>query len=170
MVVPLVRDRVAPLFGADTTGYCVLSAGIVLAVMIVPVLVHITLEVLRAVPNDLRNAALSLGATRWQMARGVLLRRCRAGIFSAVGIAVSRALGETMAVLMVAGNVWEVPRSAFDPCYPLPALIANNYGEILSIPRYEAAIMLAALVLFGVVVLFNAVSKAILMRIEEGVA
>jgi phosphate transport system permease protein len=89
-------------------------------------------------------------------------------VIAAVVLGVSRAFGETMAVLMVAGNVHKIPKSVFDPAYPLPALIANNYGEMLSIPLYDSALLLAALVLMMMVVFFNVVSRIILARIEKG--
>jgi phosphate transport system permease protein len=82
-------------------------------------------------------------------------------------LAISRAFGETIAVLMVCGNVPLLPKSVFDPGYPLPALIANNYGEILSVPSYDSALMLAALILFVIIVLFNSFSRIILVRIER---
>lgn len=167
-VVPLVRDRLAPLFGASSTGYSVLAGGAVLAVMILPVILHVAAEVFGSVPAGMREASLALGATRWQTVTRVVLRKALPGVIAAVVLGVSRAFGETMAVLMVAGNVASVPRSVFDPAYPLPALIANNYGEMMSVPLYDSALMFAALVLLGVVVAFNAVSRCVLLRVERG--
>ncbi len=167
-VVPLVRDRVAPLFGVSSSGYCVLAGGVVLAIMILPVIIHVAAEVFGAVPRGMREASLALGATQWQTVTRVVLRKAMPGVIAAVVLGVSRAFGETMAVLMVAGNVAVSPRSIFDPAYPLPALIANNYGEMLSVPLYDAAMMLAALLLLAVVVAFNAVSRCVLARIERG--
>ncbi|MCD8264162.1 MAG: hypothetical protein LUD02_08385 [Tannerellaceae bacterium] len=82
-------------------------------------------------------------------------------------MAVSRALGETIAILMICGNVVMIPQSLFDSCYPLPALIANNYGEMLSIPIYESALMFAAFILFFVILLFNTGSRVVLQHIEK---
>jgi phosphate transport system permease protein len=82
-------------------------------------------------------------------------------------LAVSRALGETIAVLMVCGNQARIPHSLLDPVYPLPALIANNYGDMLSIPLYDSALMLAALILFVIIFLFNGLSRIILYRLER---
>jgi len=91
-------------------------------------------------------------------------------VFSTVPVlGFSRAFGETMAVLMVVGNVPAVPRSLFDPGYPLPALIANNYGEMMSVPRYDAALMAAALVLMVIVLFFNVLARKILVRVERRV-
>ncbi len=88
---------------------------------------------------------------------------------AAIVLGLSRAFGETMAVLMVAGNVSAVPSSVFDPAYPLPALIANKYGEMLSVPMYDSALLLAALVLLVVVLLVNVAARAILLRVERSV-
>lgn len=162
VIVPLVKDKLAPLFGESSSGYSVLAAGIVLAIMIFPVIIHISVEVLGSVPQELRDASLALGATKWQTIKKVVIRRAMPGILAASVLGLSRAFGETMAVLMVAGNVARLPKSVFDPAYPLPALIANNYGEMLSIPLYDSALLFAALLLLIVVFYFNIVSRMIL--------
>jgi len=167
LVVPFVGDVLAPLFGRSSSGYSVLAGGIVLAIMIFPTIIHISLEVFASIPLSLREASLSLGATRWETARHVVLRKGSQGILAASVLGFSRAFGETMAVLMVAGNVPIAPKSLFDPGYPLPALIANNYGEMMSIPRYDSALMLAALVLLGVVLGFNVLASRFLVRVER---
>jgi phosphate transport system permease protein len=82
-------------------------------------------------------------------------------------LAVSKAFGETLAVLMVCGNVVATPKSLFDGAYPLPALIANNFGEMLSIPQYESALMFAALTLFVIILIFNFISRIVLQKIER---
>lgn len=169
VIVPFVKNIVAPFFGTFSTGYTVLSAAIVLAIMILPIIIHISGEVLQAVPDELRDASLSLGATKWQTVKHVVLRKALPGIVAAVVLGLSRAFGETMAVLMVAGNVSKIPTSLLSPAYPLPALIANNYGEMLSIPLYDSALLFAALLLFAVVVFFNMISKLILIRIERSI-
>ncbi len=167
MIVPLIKDYIAPKLGTFSTGYSVLAGGIVLAVMILPVVVHVSLEVLRSVPNEVREASLSLGATKWQTVKHVVIRKAKPGIIAAVVLGVSRALGETMAVLMVAGNVAKIPHSALDPAYPLPALIANSYGEMLSVPLYDSALLLASLVLLVIVLIFNTAARVVLVRIEK---
>ena len=166
-IVPFIANRLAPHFVEFSAGYSVLAGGIVLAVMIIPLLTSITLEVFRSIPQEMIDASLSMGATKWQTVKKVLLRRSFPGIIAASVLALSRAFGETMAVLMVCGNIPSIPRSVFDACYPLPALIANNYGEMLSMPNYESALMFSALLLFVIVVLFNAVSRFTLYRIEK---
>ena len=166
IIVPLVSGA-AGLFGSYSSGYSVLAGGIVLAVMILPTIIHVSLEVFSAIPMSLREASLSLGATRWETARRVVLRKATPGIVAAGVLGFSRAFGETMAVLMVAGNVAVVPKSPFHPGYPLPALIANNYGEMMSVPGYDSALMAAALVLLAVVLFFNILARRILVRLER---
>ncbi|MBP6757797.1 MAG: phosphate ABC transporter permease subunit PstC [Flavobacterium sp.] len=167
VIIPLIQDHIAPHFVEFTTGYSVLAGGIVLAIMIFPLIISIVIEVFDNVPQDLRNASLALGATQWQTTKKVLLRKSTDGIVAAVVLAISRAFGETIAVLMVCGNLAQVPQNLFDSAYPLPALIANNYGEMMSIPMYDSALMFAALLLFVIIFLFNALSRIILYRIEK---
>jgi phosphate transport system permease protein len=167
VVVPFVKDHVAPLFGSFSTGYSILSGGVVLAVMIVPVIMHVCLEVFGTVPLEMRHASLAVGATKWQAAKGVVLRKSMPGVVAAVVLGLSRAFGETMAVLMVVGNVPRVPTSVLDPACPLPALIANNYGEMMSVPLYDSALLMACLVLLVVVLIFNIASRLVLVRVER---
>jgi phosphate transport system permease protein len=175
MVVPFIRDVVTPwvakhlafvplLHTDNPTGYGILSGGVVLAVMVFPVIISTTEEVIYAVPDGLREAALALGATRWQMVKGVVLRRSLPGVIAAVVLGFSRAFGETMAVMMVVGNVPQIPHSLFDAAYPLSALIANNYGEMMSIPLYDAALLAAALVLLLMVLVFTLMARIVLLR------
>ncbi len=166
-IVPLVADKIAPHFVEFSSGYTVLSGGLVLAIMILPLLISIILEVFRSIPKEMTDASLYLGATKWQTVKKVVLRKSLPGIIAAVVLAVSRAFGETIAVLMVCGNIPLVPKSVFDACYPLPALIANNYGEMMSMPDYESALMFGAFLLFFIVVVFNAGSRLVLNRIES---
>lgn len=167
VVVPWISNHVAPHYVDFSTGYTVLAAGIVLGIMVLPLLVSLFIEVFSSVPAELREASLSLGATRWQTALRVVLRRSLSGILASSVLAVSRAMGETIAVLMVCGCVVGLPHGLLDACYPIPALIANNYGEMLSIPLYESALMFAALILFVVVLIFNLLSRIVLYRIEK---
>ncbi|MBF0531941.1 MAG: phosphate ABC transporter permease subunit PstC [Candidatus Omnitrophica bacterium] len=162
VIVPFVKNYLAPWFGVSSSGYSIIAGGMVLAVMVVPGIIHITMEVLKSVPQELRDASLALGATKWQTIKNVVTRRAMPGMVAAIVLGLSRAFGETIAVLMVVGNVARVPGSIFDPAYPLPALIANNYGEMLSIPMYDAALLFAALILLLVVLYFNVVSRLIL--------
>jgi len=166
VIVPFVRNHIAPVFHADTTGYSILAGGLVLAVMVFPLMINLLVEVLRTVPRELREASLSLGTTRWETSLFVVLRKALPGIFAAVILAFSRAFGETIAVLMVVGNVVKIPHGVFDSGYPIPALIANNYGEMLSIPSYDSALMFAALILLVIIILFNLLSAFILKSLH----
>ena len=167
VIVPWISQHVAPHFVEFSTGYTVLAAGIVLGVMVIPLLVSLFIEVFSSVPMELREASLALGATRWQTTKRVVLRKTLSGILASTVLAVSRAMGETIAVLMVCGCVIGIPKGILDSCYPIPALIANNYGEMLSMPLYESALMFAALILFVVVLIFNLLSRIILYRLEK---
>jgi phosphate transport system permease protein len=166
VVVPLVR-ALGHAVGSPTTGYSLLSGGIILAIMVFPIIISVSTDVLRSVPAEATEASLALGATRWETVKHVVLRSALRGIMAAIVLGFARAFGETMAVLMVVGNVPQVPRSLFDAAYPLPALIANNYGEMMSIPLYDSALMLAALVLLLVVAGFNLGAHLFLLRFER---
>lgn len=164
VVVPLVAEVLAPAFGKDTSGYTIIAGGIVLAVAVIPFVLHMLLEVFRGIPIALKESALSLGATYWETIKKVVLRKAMPGILAAFALGVSKAFGETIAVLMVVGNVVQMPSSVFDAGYPLPSLVANNYGEMLSIPMYDSALMFAALLLFVVVLLFNLLSRFLIQK------
>lgn len=171
-VVQIINETVGsaldfiPLFASNNpTGYSILAGSIVLAVMIAPFIIAVTYEVLATVSLGSREASLAVGATRWQTVKYAVLPQARPGIVAGVVLGASRALGETMAVIMVVGNVVQVPSSIFDAAYPLPALIANNYGEMLTIPLYDAALLTAALILLVIVLTFNVLSTLALRHI-----
>ncbi|MDR1675661.1 MAG: phosphate ABC transporter permease subunit PstC [Tannerella sp.] len=167
IIVPWIADTLGPRFVDYTSGYTLLAGGIVLSVMITPLLVSLFIEIFSTVPKDFREASASLGATRWQTSRLVVVRKALPGVIAAVVLAISKAFGETLAVLMVCGNMVQIPQSVFDSAYPLPALIANNYGEMLSLPMYESALMFAALTMFVIIFIFNAVSRIIITNLRH---
>jgi len=166
VIVPFVA-RLGEMVDISTTGYSLLAGGLVLAVMVIPFIISISVDVLRMIPDPVRESAFALGATRWETVKYVVLKKARRGLLAAVVLGFARAFGETMAVLMVVGNVAQVPSSIFDPAYPLPALIANNYGEVMSIPLYDSALMSAALILMLVVAAFSFSAHYALLRIGE---
>lgn len=171
IVVPFIRNDVSKWFGVDdASGYSILAGGIVLAVMVFPVVVQIVYEVLKIVPKDLRDATLSLGANKWETIKKVVLKKASPGILAACILGFSRAFGETIAVLMVVGNVVQIPKGIFSEGYPIPSLIANNYGEMMSIPMYDSALMFAALLLLVIILIFNIYARYILNRIEKKIA
>jgi len=176
VIVPWVADHLLPLVNtfaghipllstSNPTGFGILSGALVLAVMIAPFIIAVSCEVLDGVPRGVRQAGLALGATRWQVVKSGILPMALPGLFAGVVLGASRALGETMAVLMVVGNLARLPHSILDPAYPLTALIANNFGEMMSIPLYDSALMAAALLLLVIVLAFNMASTLILRRL-----
>ena len=171
-IAPVIGNTGIPFLNVNgySTGYSLLAGGIVLAIMVFPIIISISEQVLRAVPFEVREASLSLGATKWQSVKHAVMRIAYPGIAAAIILGFSRAIGETMAVLMVVGNVPNIPSSVFDPAYPLTALIANNYGEMMSIPLYDSALLLAALILMLVILSFTLAARLILIRIERRMA
>ncbi|MCX6306077.1 MAG: phosphate ABC transporter permease subunit PstC [Bacteroidetes bacterium] len=167
VIVPFISRYLGPWLGVKTMGYSILAASFVLSIMIIPFVLNILIEIFRSIPTELKEAALSLGATQWQTIKHVLVKKALPGIIAAFGFGLARAFGETMAVLMVVGNVVRLPKSVFDPGYTLPALIANNYGEMLSIPKYDSALMFAALLLLAVSLFFNLVMHFFIVRYNK---
>ncbi len=166
VVVPAV-SWLGGVFGVTTSGYSLLSGGIVLALMVCPVIIAVCTEVFRMIPIEAIESAHALGTTKWEATKCVVLRGSINGIIAAIVLGFSRAFGETIAVMMVIGNVPKIATSLFDPAYPLPALIANNYGEMMSIPVYDSAMLFAALLLMLVVGMFSLTAYFILSRIER---
>lgn len=178
VVVPLIRDYLMPFFSEklpflpflseNYTGFSALAGGIVLAIMVFPILISVVQEVLHGVPQSIREASLSLGATKWQTIKKAVLKKARPGIIAAIILSLSRAFGETIAVLMVSGcSMGGFPRSVFDPAYPLSALIANTYGEMMSIPLYDSAVLTAAFILLLVTAGSNMIGWGILLHLER---
>ncbi len=162
VIVPFISDYIAPILGINSSGYTILAGGIVLAVMCIPYILNMLIEVFNSIPNGLKEASLSLGATYWETIKDVIIKKGFPGIITAFGLGIAKAFGETMAVMMVVGNLVQVKFNLLDAAYPLPALIANNYGEMLSIPMYDSALMFAALLLFGIILLINLIFRYII--------
>jgi phosphate transport system permease protein len=167
VIVPFVGDVLAPVFGVKTSGYSILAGGIVLAVMCIPYMLNMLLESFNAVPTGLKEAALSLGATRWETVKHVILRKSFPGIISSFGLGLAKAFGETLAVMMVVGNMVQISGNPFKAGYPLPALIANNYGEMMSIPLYDSALMFAALILLVVILAINLIFRYFIYKTQK---
>jgi phosphate transport system permease protein len=174
VLVPILRDTIEPalgrwfgwipLFSGPPMGIGFLPAGIVLAIMILPTIASVTIEVLRTMPSALREGALALGATRWEAIRAVVLPYASRGILGAVILGLARALGETMAVTMLIGNQPEIHGSLFAAGYSLPAVIANEFAEASS-AVHTGALAGLALVLFGVTLMLSA-SARLLVRLS----
>ncbi len=157
-----------PLFQGPPYGVGMLAAGIILAIMIVPFITAVSQEVLLAVPNTQREAALALGATRWETTRLAVLRYGRSGLIGAVLLGLGRALGETMAVTMVIGNRPEIAVSLFAPGYTMASVIANEFTEATS-DLYLAALVEIGLVLFVVTVVVNALARLLVWSVGGSV-
>jgi phosphate transport system permease protein len=171
VVWPVIRPAVSwlPMFRGVFYGPSVLAGGIILAIMVLPYVAAVSREVLLAVPPAQREAALALGATRWEAVWTVILPYGRTGIMGAVLLGLGRALGETMAVTMVIGNRHEVSASLIEPGYTIAAAIANEFAEAAS-SMHLSALFYVGLVLFLVTVTVNALARLLVWRVARGSA
>ena len=154
-------DRV---FGGTTNGASYMTAGIVLAVMMIPIVTAISREVMATVSQDEKNAALAMGATRWEMLRACVFPRSRSGLVGAVMLGVGRALGETIAVALVIGSDQRVTSHLFQPGDSMAAVIAHEFGEAASTPIYRAALIGLGVLLFVFTMLVNMIARWIANR------
>jgi phosphate transport system permease protein len=168
-VFPFLRDTLGflPLFDGPIYGPSMLSAGIILAIMVMPYVMSVSREVLLAVPDTQREAALALGATRWEAVITAILPYARSGIVGAVILGLGRALGETMAVTMLIGNRHEISASLFAPGYTMAAAIANEFTEAVG-DMHLSALAYVAFLLFVVTVLVNAGARLLIWRVARG--
>jgi len=168
ILVPLVKEVIAPWFGVQSTGLCIFTAAIALSVMVFPIIISLCIESFDAIPIALKEASLSVGATKWETIKKVVFRASAPSVIAAILLGFGRAFGETIAVNMVIGNMFnQIPSSLFQPGQTLASLIASKYGELMSIPLHESALMLVALILFVVVLLFNLAGLLILRRAKK---
>ena len=154
-----------PIFEGTFYGLSFLSAGIVLSVMVVPFIISVSREVLLAVPVEQREAALALGATKWETTWDIVLPNASTGIFGSIFLALARALGETMAVTMVIGNTPRISASLLSPGYSIAAVIANEFAEANG-DLYISSLIFMALVLFGLTIIINAVARIFIMTTQ----
>ena len=152
-----------PLFSGDAHGVGMLAAGLILTIMILPYITSISRDVILSVPTPLKEASLGLGATRWETIRLVVLPFSRSGILGAIFLALGRALGETMAVTMVIGNVPKIAASLFAPSYTMAAVIANEFAEATS-DLYVHSLIAVGLALFGITVIVNGLARLMIYR------
>jgi phosphate transport system permease protein len=153
-----------PLFQGPPYGIGMLAAGVILAIMILPFIVAVSREVLLAVPDTQREAALALGATRWEATRLAVLRYGKSGLIGAILLGLGRALGETMAVTMVIGNRPEISLSLFAPGYTMASMIANEFTEATS-DLYLSALIEVGLLLFVVTVVVNGLARLLVWKV-----
>ncbi len=192
VLVPLLRERINPifmsvfnneftvkwlgwthlvgddgLFGGVNLGLGLLAAGVILAIMILPIIASLTREVMSAVPHSQREAALALGATRWEMIRIAVLRNARIGIVGSVILGLGRALGETMAVAMVIGNTAEIHESLLSTGHSMASVIANEFSEATS-DLHRSALIEIGLALFIVTILVNGLARLLVWAVTRG--
>ena len=177
VLVPLLSNYVEPflkstlgwtgLFVGPAYGVGMLAAGVILAIMIVPIISSITREVMMVVPQNQREGVLALGATRWEMIRVGVLRNARAGIAGGIILGLGRALGETMAVTMVIGNRPEIAKSLFAPGYTMASVLANEFSEATG-DTYLSALIEIGLALFLVTIIVNALAQLLVWTVTRG--
>jgi phosphate transport system permease protein len=177
VVIPLMRTTIGPalkatlgflpIFKGPNYGVGFLTASIVLAIMIVPYIISVSREVLLTVPRDQREAALGLGATRWESTWKVVVPWARPGVMGSVFLALARALGETMAVTMVIGNTPQIATSLFSSGYTIAAAIANEFAEATG-PMHQSALMELGLVLFLITFILNGLARLLIIATERG--
>jgi len=177
VLVPIMSQYIQPflqktlgwthMFDGPPFGYSMLAAGVILAIMIIPIVSSIAREVLLVVPQHQREAVLALGATRWEMIRIGVLRNARAGIVGGIILGLGRALGETMAVTMVIGNRPEISRSLFAPGYTMASVLANEFSEATG-DTYLSALIEIGLALFFVTIIVNALAQLLVWTVTRG--
>jgi phosphate transport system permease protein len=169
-VMPFLADRLhlgnTPFFTGPAYGPSMLAAGLILAIMVLPYISSVTREVLMAVPRSQREAALALGATRWEMIWGAVLPYASSGIVGGVLLGLGRALGETMAVTMVIGNRLEISASLFAPGYTMASLIANEFSEATN-DLHLSALMAVGAVLLLVTIIVNIIARWLVWRVQR---
>jgi phosphate transport system permease protein len=169
-VMPFLSDTLrlgeTPLFSGPAYGPSMLAAGLILAVMVLPYISSVSREVLLAVPRSQREAALALGATRWEMIWGAVLPFAKSGIIGGIILGLGRALGETMAVTMLIGNRHEISASLFAPGYTMASLLANEFSEA-SGELHLAALMAVGFTLFVITIIVNAIARWLVWQVSR---
>jgi phosphate transport system permease protein len=169
-VMPFLRDTLnlgaTPFFRGPAYGQSILAAGVILAVMVLPYISAVSREVLLAVPRSQREAALALGATRWEMIQKAVLPFARSGIIGGIILGLGRALGETMAVTMLIGNRHDISASLFAPGYTMASLIANEFSEA-SGDLHLSALMAVGLTLLVLALVVNAIARWLVWRVAR---
>jgi len=170
-VMPFLRDKLhlgaTPFFRGPAYGPSMLSAGLILAIMALPYISAVSREVLMAVPRSQREAALALGATRWEMIRDAVIPFAKSGIIGGIMLGLGRALGETMAVTMVIGNRLEISASLFAPGYTMASLIANEFSEATN-DLHLSALMAVGAILFVITLVVNGVARWLVWSVSRG--
>ncbi len=162
-LAPFVSKYIAPLFGAHTTGICIFTASLVLAIMIIPYIAAIVRDAIDNVPNVLKESAYGLGANKYEVVRHVILPYTKTVILGAIILALGRALGETMAVTFVMGNVFKIPQSLFEPGTSITVKIANEFNEAYT-DLYTSSLFLLGFILFIMSFAFISLAKVFILK------
>lgn len=163
-LVPFVREQLAPLFGAYSPGQSLISGGFVLGIMITPIIVSITDEVLQSIPDRYRQASLALGATKWKTIKNNIRHVALPSIIGGVILGFGRAMGETIAMTMLSGSAGSVPKSIFDTFGTLTTLINNNFGYSAAEPKSVSALAMAGFILLLIVLVTNLAGRIIITK------
>ncbi len=167
VVVPFVGDYLAPALGTHSIGLGIVTVSLVMAIIVTPFMISLTVESLEALPDELREASLGVGATKWETIRSVLLRAAGPGIFSAILLGFGRVFGATIVPAMLIGGQTAIPESPFDAGETLPSLIVNDFGELMSIPLTQSALIFVGLLLLIIVWLFNFGAMLVRRRLQR---
>lgn len=167
IIVPAIRDYLLPILqkinpGITTSGFSILTGAIILAIMILPTIVSLSENAIRAVPSEFREASLALGADRRETITKVIVPAAKSGIFSSIILAMGRAIGETMAVLLITGNVPKVPGSILDSAATLTGTIAMEMSY--AGPEHQSALFAIGIVLFVIIVILNSIAQALMKK------
>jgi phosphate transport system permease protein len=175
-LVPFMRDYLdqelisnfgfIPIFAGQPNGLGMLTAGVILAIMIIPYAAAVMREVFTAVPRSQREACVALGGTTWETIRTAVIPYAGTGIIAAIVLAMGRAIGETMAVTMVIGNVARISPSLFLPAETIPSVIANEFTEVAGNNIYLAALFELGLILFAIAFLMNLIGRLLITRLS----
>lgn len=178
VVCPWLNERVypwltshfgsVPLFSGPASPVNVLAAGLILAIMVLPFITAVSRDVIKTVPASQREAALGLGATKWETVRTVVLRGAKSGIIGAIILALGRAIGETMAVVMVIGNNPQITKSILQPGYTMPSLLANQFNEAAGEPLQRSALLEIAFILFVITLVVNGFARLLILLSARG--
>jgi len=167
VVVPFVGQYVAPLFGAGSAGVGIFTVSLVMAIVVTPFMISLTVESLEALPDELRESSLGVGATKLETIRSVLLRAAGPGIFSAILLGFGRVFGATIVPALLIGGQTQLPDSVFATGQTLPTLIVNDFGELMSLPLTQSALIFVGLMLVVVVWLFNFGAMLVRRRLQR---
>ena len=167
VVVPFVGSYVAPVFGGSSAGVGIFTVSLVMAIVVTPFMISLTVESLEALPDELRESSLGVGATKLETIRSVLLRAAGPGIFSAILLGFGRVFGATIVPALLIGGQTQLPDSVFATGQTLPTLIVNDFGELMSLPLTQSALIFVGLMLVVVVWLFNFGAMLVRRRLQR---